>query len=228
MYVTNCSASKAIDPNPLPAAERYLSNRIDYVKQLAKDAGEDFAIISGEYGLVSGNIPYYDHLLNEDEVESLAEVVADQIKEQGIHNITFWAMPEEWSDPARAVRRYSQVLERARQLAPFTYAVKFIEEPIGGRERGRPKTEPGAAPEGPQATTVRPENVGFGGPHSMNKKAEPSAYQLRAQDEKGLWQEVRQSTFLPDLQIKARSLVKQFPDRKVEIVPIADNKTLPF
>ena len=226
MYVTNGSASKAISVEPLPAAERYLSNRIDYVKQLAKDAGEDFAILSGEYGLVSGaaNISYYDHLLAKDEVGSLAKVVADQIKEQGISNIAFWALPQEWTDPARPVRRYSQVLELARRIVPFHYSIQFINVPLGGRDRGRPKPEVGVAPEGLEAPSVRPENIGFGGPHSMNKQS----YQLRAQDEKGLWQNVRQSNFFPDLVIKAKALIKEFPERKVEIVPVADTKPLPF
>jgi hypothetical protein len=226
MYVTNASASRALSNDPLPPHQRYLTDRVAYVYQLAKDAGEDFAVLSAEYGLVFGDqsVPFSDHGLSDDEVEKLAAVVAEEIEARGVKSITFWALPQEWSDPARSARRYSKVLERARQLFSFHYAVQFIDAPLGGRERGRPTPEPGHAPEGEETSTIRPENVGFGGPHSMNKQS----YQLRAQDEKGLWQDVRQSTFLPDLQIKARSLVKEFPDRKVEIVPVADNKPLPF
>lgn len=51
---------------------------------------------------------------------------------------------------------------------------------------------------------------------------------LRAQDEKGLWRNIRKSKFLPDLQIKARLLVEKFPDRKVEIVEDPSNEKFSF
>jgi len=49
-------------------------------------------------------------------------------------------------------------------------------------------------------------------------------YILRAQDEKGFWQEVRRSTFLPDLQIKADQLSKDYPDRKIVIDAVREAK----
>lgn len=58
----------------------------------------------------------------------------------------------------------------------------------------------------------------------MDKKS----FVLKAQDESGLWQIVRKSVFLPDLQIKARTLTKKFPDRKVSITEEQNLGELPF
>jgi hypothetical protein len=51
---------------------------------------------------------------------------------------------------------------------------------------------------------------------------------LRAQDANGIWQVVRKSTFLPELQIKARALAKQFPLQKVEITEDPSDEKFSF
>ena len=47
-------------------------------------------------------------------------------------------------------------------------------------------------------------------------------YVLEAQDEKGFFQEVRRSTFLPDLELKADQLLKAYPERKINIFTTID------
>lgn len=215
MYVTYGSRTSNPNPNPLPPHQRYLSDRVWYVRQLAKDAGEDFAVITAEYGLVfeENYIPLHDHILDMDEVEKLGREVAKTLQQRGGDSVTFFIVPEEWAEGGAAYR-YNLVLQLACQLARVPYNLKPITTPLGERTKGEP-------------TPVRPENIEIGGPFTMNKKADP-IYLLRAQDEKGLWQDVRKSVFLPDLQIKARTLVKKFPDRKVEITELPNNERFSF
>ena len=209
MFVTNCSKFKLPEPANIPPQQRYLSNRIWYVHQLAKDAGEPFAVVSGEFGLVSEeqSIPDYEHMLAPEEIRGLSEKIAAQIKEQSIPEITFWVISGEYSDTGRAVHRYIAAVQRACELTGAKFHVMPITIPVSQKSKGE--------------TAVRPENIPLRGPHTMNKKAEK--YVLMAQDENGIWQTVRKSAFLPDLQIKARTLVKKYPDRKVSIVQDAEN-----
>lgn len=214
MYVTNCSADKTLTLEPVPPHQRYLSDRVWYVRQLAKDAGEDFAIVSGEFGLVFEDncIPSYDHLLQKDEVLALGKEMAKQLKQRGTSSITFFVIPQEWQE-GKPVHQYSLAMQYACNIAKIPFAIKPIDVPLGGRTKGEP-------------TPVRPENIEIGGPYTMNKKA--TVFLLRAQDEKGLWQDVRKSTFLPDLQIKARMLAKKFPNQKVEITELPKDERFSF
>jgi hypothetical protein len=214
MYITYGSPAQ-IDPKPLPPHQRYISDRVWYVRQLAKDAGEEFAIITAEYGLVfeENYIPMHDHTLSSDEVERLSNEIAKTLQKKGASSVTFFVIPEEWQEKESAFR-YDLVLQKACLLAKIPYTLKPITIPLGERTHGTP-------------SPVRPENIEIGGPYTMNKKADPT-YLLRAQDEKGLWQNVRTSTFLPDLQIKARSLSKKFSNQKVEIVELPKDTKFPF
>lgn len=210
MYVTNASATKSLSPEEVAPTERYLSDRVWWVKERADKDGEDFAVLSGEFGLLTdtSRIPPYEHTLGADEIETLGDFVANQLKQKKASRVTFWAIPEEVSQ-GRSVNKYIAVLSRACEIAGIPLEVLPIDEPLGGRTKGKP-------------TPVSPQYIG--GPFKMNKKG----YLLRAQDEKGLWQNVRTSVFLPDLQIKARMLVKKFPDRKVEIVEEQRDERFPF
>lgn len=51
----------------------------------------DFYILSGEYGLIppAQPIPWYDHLLQSDEVGQLAERMAGQIRQYGVEGIIY-------------------------------------------------------------------------------------------------------------------------------------------
>lgn len=80
LVVTYCSGPKRRDRGPLPAVQRYLSERIE---QLAASSGGRLRILSGEFGLLAADdpIPWYDHLLAAGEVDQLAVTVADQLLE---------------------------------------------------------------------------------------------------------------------------------------------------
>ena len=94
-FSTYCSAEKRTDDSSLPAIERYRSDRIKRIYSAALACGVDFFILSGEFGLLSPNqqIPYYDHLLANDEIELHSNNVAEQIKQYGITQIIFFTLP---------------------------------------------------------------------------------------------------------------------------------------
>lgn len=76
----------------MPAKFRYLSSRISRVGDIAKSDGCPFYILSGEYGLISADkpIPYYDHLLVQDEVGELSSLVINQLGQCGCGDIDFY------------------------------------------------------------------------------------------------------------------------------------------
>lgn len=230
MYVTYCTAAKTFSPELLTPEQRYYSDRVAYVSDLAKAAGEDFGVISGELGLVSGPEVYnYDHLLRWDETADMSKKVAAQIKQRNIKAITFWYNKREMGEPGRAVHRYQAVLIEACDAAGIPFSSMPIEEKLGGEIKEPAKIEPGIWHD-TDPLTGKPKHAPTKYPPkgvSMNKKAEQT-FLLRAQDEKGLWQNVRKSSFLPDLQIKARMLVKKFPAQKVEIVEEHKDEQFPI
>lgn len=95
VIVTVCSKDKDRSKNDMPAYQRYKSPRIKRVRSIARKQNLPFYILSGEYGLIGDDeiIPYYDHLLNEDEVHNLSLLVKDQVKLTGITSIEFYAEP---------------------------------------------------------------------------------------------------------------------------------------
>ena len=97
LVCTICSREKRTDEELLPAKNRYISERIDRVGKFATENGLPLVILSGEYGLLcpDDKIPYYDHLLKDEEVESLAEVVKQQIADLGATELIFYAKPRE-------------------------------------------------------------------------------------------------------------------------------------
>ena len=99
-YLTYCSAQKNYSKKAVPAIELYVSDRISKVFELAKSQNAKFVILSGKYGLVEAHqqINYYDHLLNQTEVEAHANVIASQITSKCISEIVFFTNPVE-TDP---------------------------------------------------------------------------------------------------------------------------------
>jgi hypothetical protein len=99
-YSTYCSALKNYSKKALPAIELYNSERISKVFELAKSQNTKFVILSGKYGLVEPHqqIHYYDHLLNQTEVETHAVVVASQIAAKDMTKMVFFTNPLE-KDP---------------------------------------------------------------------------------------------------------------------------------
>ncbi len=92
IVATICSRKKKEDPELLPAHERYLGLHVAAVNAIAKEQFTDFYILSGKYGLISGDekIPNYDYLLEEKAVDDLVEIVVRQIAEAGITEIAFY------------------------------------------------------------------------------------------------------------------------------------------
>ncbi len=95
IFCTYCSAEKETVEQSLSAIERYRSDRIKRIYSAALACGTGFFILSGEFGLLTPNqpIPYYDHLLTSDEVETHSVKVAEQIKHYGITQIIFFTLP---------------------------------------------------------------------------------------------------------------------------------------
>lgn len=95
VFSTYCSAEKETTDSPLPAIQRYRSDRIKRIYSAALTCGAGFFILSGEFGLLKPNelIPYYDHLLISDEIEAHSFKVAEQIRQHGITQIIFFTSP---------------------------------------------------------------------------------------------------------------------------------------
>jgi len=92
---TYCSAEKNQAEEPLPAIDRYISERIDSVYQQAKESEDQMMILSGKFGLLRPGdpIPWYDHLLLPDEIEVMTQIVAGQIKAYGITELEYHTAP---------------------------------------------------------------------------------------------------------------------------------------
>jgi len=94
-FCTYCSAEKISMKGLLPAIERYDSDRIRRIYSASLVCGVAFFILSGEYGLLKPGdpIPYYDHLLLAEEIETQVFKVNEQIKQHGITQIIFFTLP---------------------------------------------------------------------------------------------------------------------------------------
>jgi hypothetical protein len=116
-YITYCSKEKKMNAGLLPALERYHDLRIEKVKLFADTDREDFRILSGEFGLLKANdeIPWYDHLLQPEEIEKMAEKVARQLLSEETPEEVLFFMQSPRVD-AYALR-YAQVMELAAELA---------------------------------------------------------------------------------------------------------------
>jgi hypothetical protein len=123
-FLTYCSAEKETYEHPLPAINRYRSDRIRRIYSAAESAGTVFFILSGEYGLLKpyAPIPYYDHLLVADEVEAHSLKVAEQIKQHGITQIIFFTLPVSVDEKLAA---YHACLRLACQTAAIN--LSFVE-----------------------------------------------------------------------------------------------------
>jgi len=221
LYVTNCSGGKIPQIEAVTPDNLYMSVRVWYLKQLAEEKGYPWAILSGEYGLVFGDdkVCTYDTLLADDEkaIVSKGELVAKQLKEHGVDSVRFYLVPDEL-ESGRAVNRYLSVMQYACNKLSITLEEVPFPKPTSTRKPV--PVEPQYIPSTYHMDKTLPNQL------KTNKEAQ--MFVLKAQDEKGLWQNVRKSSFLPDLQIKARMLVAKFPNQKVEIVEEPRDAKLPF
>ena len=124
-YATYCSALKNYSKKALPAIQLYDSQRISKVFELANSQNAKFVILSGKYGLVEAHrqINYYDHLLNQTEVEAHANVIASQITSKCISEIVFFTNPVE-TDPN--LLPYLRSIKRACEIAKIAITIKAI------------------------------------------------------------------------------------------------------
>ena len=124
-YLTYCSAQKNYSKKALPAIQLYDSERISKVFELAKSQNAKFVILSGKYGLVEAHqqINYYDHLLNQTEVETHANLIASQIAAKCISEIVFFTNPVQ-TDPN--LLPYLRSIKRACVIAKITITIKAI------------------------------------------------------------------------------------------------------
>lgn len=122
---TYCSGLKSEDGGLLPAVERYLSDRIVGLGLEADENYIEFMILSGEYGLIDRQypLPYYDHLLQPDEVVKLSHKVASTLCMAGVKEVVYHtAAPELYS----AVRPYLAVMESACEKASVAMRVAIL------------------------------------------------------------------------------------------------------
>lgn len=125
VYLTYCSAQKNFSKKALPAIQLYDSERISKVFELAKSQNAKFVILSGKYGLVEAHqqINYYDHLLDQTEVESHAGVMASQIATKDISEIVFFSNSVQ-TDPN--LLPYLRSIKRACEIANIPITIKAI------------------------------------------------------------------------------------------------------
>ena len=107
---TTCSKRKRRAPGLLPARRRYLSRRIRHVLTLAERTGRAALILSGQYGLLAPDdpIPWYDHALTTDEVETLVPLLVEQLRSRRAGAVVFYARPRStagWEPYHEAIAR---------------------------------------------------------------------------------------------------------------------------
>ena len=129
LFATYCSAEKDGAPGTQPAIDRYISDRIQGVCTGAAAANAQFGILSGQYGLIAADhpIPYYDHLLQTDQIDAMVDAVQATLTEWQITEVHWFSVAFEM-DPH--VGRYREVMERAAVGAGATFELTLW-EPIG-------------------------------------------------------------------------------------------------
>ncbi|HON57221.1 MAG TPA: hypothetical protein PLM75_07495 [bacterium] len=125
-YITYCCKDKKTDSGLLAAIDRYLSDRIKYVYNLAKQDNAEFFILSGKFGLISAyeKIEYYDKLLGLDEIQKISEKIAEQLKLAEAQNVIFFHFDIK-KDPN--IQRYYDALKLACQKAEINFISKEID-----------------------------------------------------------------------------------------------------
>jgi hypothetical protein len=124
-YATYCSALKNYSKKAVPAIQLYDSKRISKVFELANNQNGRFVILSGVYGLVEPHeqINYYDHLLDQTEVESHAGLIASQIAAKDISEIVFFSNSVQTD---LNLLPYLRSIKRACEIANIPITIKAI------------------------------------------------------------------------------------------------------
>ena len=82
LHITYCSKNKTSHSEKIEAVKRYNSTRINEIRKLAENEGDDFAILSGKYGLIPAEkpIPQYDKLLEKKDISKLLPETRNYLK----------------------------------------------------------------------------------------------------------------------------------------------------
>ena len=110
--VTYCSREKRPDKSPIPAIDRYVSDRITEVRRRANAENRPMLILSGLLGLIHPDtlIRYYDKLLLPQDVGEMVDLVAHQLLWLKVDSVEY-VTKDIWTD-AR-VRPYHDLLAAA-------------------------------------------------------------------------------------------------------------------
>ena len=92
---TSCCKDKRDDRELLPATQRYISERIDFVAKEGRRLAKPFIIFSGKYGLIDSDlkIPWYDKALVSEDVPGMVPIVKEQLIEKDVSRIIFYGRP---------------------------------------------------------------------------------------------------------------------------------------
>jgi len=125
LYVTYCSGKKDPKEGSIPAIERYDSDRIRWVYNLSLKDKADFAILSGVLGLLypDEKIPYYDHKMNEDDVERIAKLIRWFLREEKYEKIVYFT---ENSHAEPVLKYYYESLKKAIGKKPELRMIQKI------------------------------------------------------------------------------------------------------
>ena len=110
---------------PLPRRRMGLSSDEHRALSEAAKAGACFGILSGLYGLLRPDepIPYYDHLLAEDEVAPMVPRVAEVLAQWEVQAVR-WFTVDPALDPN--VSRYRRVMEGAAASVGVPFFVEIV------------------------------------------------------------------------------------------------------
>jgi hypothetical protein len=128
-YCTYCSKQKSDEEGNLPAIQRYISQRIAQVNLMAMMDGVPFFILSGQYGFIPSDypLPYYDHLLQPEEVNQMSARAAQQIKEAGLETLNYLS-----NNPAgdESLLPYQALIEKTCQLTGVKLNIQYFTDKI--------------------------------------------------------------------------------------------------
>jgi hypothetical protein len=128
-FCTYCSKQKSDEEGDLPAIQRYRSQRIAQVSLQAMLNGCTVYILSGKYGLIAPDypLPYYDHLLQTDEVSTMVQRVSEQIKAAGMEEIRYFSNNP---DLDGTLIPYRMVIEKSCQAAGILLKIDYFQEMV--------------------------------------------------------------------------------------------------
>jgi hypothetical protein len=126
LFATYCSRDKDSRPGDLPAIDRYKSNRIQKIFKAAEAIGAEFRILSGKYGLLEDSevIPFYDHLLDEEEIPNITKIIVKQLSQINPSHIVFFSRSVQ-IDPC--VAPYQSAMEKACQEMGIKFTIMEID-----------------------------------------------------------------------------------------------------